>query len=96
MGVGPEINERGIECFVIHYHQNVDNIMYIQSSIVMPSLYHYCHVNETILSLFIVVDVNVAVNNKRVFSVAMLMDFYRATKYFLLLLRIVRGYVFLP
>jgi len=72
------MNERNIECFVMFRHQDIDNIMYVQSCVVTPSLYHYCHVHVTIPSPFIVVDLNVAVSN-RVFTIAMTMHCYPAT-----------------
>jgi hypothetical protein len=45
--------------------------VYAERYIVARSLNHCCHGNETIRSLFIVVGVNVAVNNINVFSVDM-------------------------
>jgi hypothetical protein len=66
--------------------------MYVQRYTVTRLRNHCCQGYGTIRSFFIVVGVDVAVNNAKVFSVAMDMrqwvplHFYRATKYFVLLL----------
>jgi len=85
VGVGRKMNERSIECFFMFRHQNVD-IMCVQSCVVTPSFYHYCRVHVTIPSPFIVIGVNVAVNNRE-FTITMTMHCYPATNHSLLLFK---------